>query len=323
VVLAPGERRLLRIEARNSQVPIERKPEWIKTRLRTGPQYTQLRDLVKREGLHTVCQEAGCPNIYECWEDREATFLIGGDQCTRRCDFCQIATGKPGPLDTDEPRRVGESVASMGLAYATVTGVARDDLPDGGAWLYAQTCVQIHQQVPGCGVELLIPDFNAVPSLLAEVFAARPEVLAHNIETVPRIFRQIRPGFRYERSLEVLAAAKAAGLITKSNLILGMGEEREEIRSAMADLRSVDCDLLTITQYLRPSARHHPVARWVNPTEFSELESLAVELGFAGVMSGPLVRSSYRAGRLYRQAQQSLRNAQVSAVVGRVGEATA
>jgi len=323
VVLAPGERRLLRIEARNSQVPIERKPEWIKTRLRTGPQYTQLRDLVKREGLHTVCQEAGCPNIYECWEDREATFLIGGDQCTRRCDFCQIATGKPGPLDTDEPRRVGESVASMGLAYATVTGVARDDLPDGGVWLYAQTCVQIHQQVPGCGVELLIPDFNAVPSLLAEVFAARPEVLAHNIETVPRIFRQIRPGFRYERSLEVLAAAKAGGLITKSNLILGMGEEREEIRSAMADLRSVDCDLLTITQYLRPSARHHPVARWVNPTEFSELESLAVELGFAGVMSGPLVRSSYRAGRLYRQAQQSLRNAQVSAVVGRVGEATA
>ncbi|HYK31050.1 MAG TPA: lipoyl synthase [Streptosporangiaceae bacterium] len=323
MVLAPGERRLLRIEARNSQVPIERKPEWIKTRLRTGPQYTQLRDLVKREGLHTVCQEAGCPNIYECWEDREATFLIGGDQCTRRCDFCQIATGKPGPLDTDEPRRVGESVASMGLAYATVTGVARDDLPDGGAWLYAQTCVQIHQQVPGCGVELLIPDFNAVPSLLAEVFAARPEVLAHNIETVPRIFRQIRPGFRYERSLEVLAAAKAAGLITKSNLILGMGEEREEIRSAMADLRSVDCDLLTITQYLRPSARHHPVARWVNPTEFSELESLAVELGFAGVMSGPLVRSSYRAGRLYRQAQQSLRNAQVSAVVGRAGEATA
>jgi lipoic acid synthetase len=323
VVVAPGERRLLRIEARNSQVPIERKPEWIKTRLRTGPQYTQLRDLVKREGLHTVCQEAGCPNIYECWEDREATFLIGGDQCTRRCDFCQIATGKPGPLDTDEPRRVAESVASMGLAYATVTGVARDDLPDGGAWLYAQTCVQVHQRVPGCGVELLIPDFNAVPSLLAEVFAARPEVLAHNIETVPRIFRQIRPGFRYERSLEVLAAAKAAGLITKSNLILGMGEEDDEIRSAMADLRSVDCDLLTITQYLRPSARHHPVARWVNPAEFAELESLAVELGFAGVMSGPLVRSSYRAGRLYRQAREFPRNAQVSAVAGPVAEATA
>jgi lipoic acid synthetase len=302
VVVAPGERRLLRIEARNSAVPIERKPEWIKTRLRTGPEYTKLRELVRREGLHTVCEEAGCPNIFECWEDREATFLIGGDQCTRRCDFCQIATGKPQPLDTDEPRRVAESVASMGLRYATVTGVARDDLPDGGAWLYAQTCVQIHAQVPGCGVELLIPDFNAEPELLAEVFAARPEVLAHNIETVPRIFRQIRPGFRYERSLEVLRAAKAAGLITKSNLILGMGETPGEIRAAMADLRSVDCDLLTITQYLRPSALHHPVERWVHPDEFAELESFAGGLGFAGIMSGPLVRSSYRAGRLYKQA---------------------
>jgi lipoyl synthase len=302
VVLAPGERRLLRIEARNSQVPIERKPEWIKTRLRTGPEYTKLRELVRREGLHTVCEEAGCPNIFECWEDREATFLIGGDQCTRRCDFCQIATGKPGPLDTDEPRRVAESVASMGLRYATVTGVARDDLPDGGAWLYGQTCVQIHAQVPGCGVELLIPDFNADPVQLAEVFAAEPEVLAHNIETVPRVFRQIRPGFRYDRSLAVLAAAKAAGLITKSNLILGMGEERPEVTRAMADLRSAGCDLLTITQYLRPSALHHPVDRWVRPEEFIELKAEAEELGFAGVMSGPLVRSSYRAGRLYRQA---------------------
>jgi lipoyl synthase len=305
VVVAPEERRLLRIEARNSAVPIERKPEWIKTRLRTGPEYTKLRELVRREGLHTVCEEAGCPNIFECWEDREATFLIGGDQCTRRCDFCQIATGKPQPLDTDEPRRVAESVASMGLRYATVTGVARDDLPDGGAWLYAQTCVQIHDHVPGCGVELLIPDFNAQPELLAEVFAARPEVLAHNIETVPRIFRQIRPGFRYERSLEVLRAAKAAGLITKSNLILGMGETPDEIRAAMTDLRSAGCDLLTITQYLRPSALHHPVERWVHPEEFSALESFAGELGFAGVMSGPLVRSSYRAGRLYRQAISS------------------
>jgi lipoyl synthase len=305
VVIAPGERRLLRIEARNSQVPIERKPEWIKTRLRTGPQYTELRELVRREGLHTVCEEAGCPNIFECWEDREATFLIGGDQCTRRCDFCQIATGKPGPLDTDEPRRVAESVASMGLRYATVTGVARDDLPDGGAWLYAQTCVAIHAAVPGCGVELLIPDFNAKPELLAQVFAARPEVLAHNIETVPRIFSQIRPGFRYERSLDVLAAAKAAGLITKSNLILGLGEEPAEISAAMADLRSAGCDLITITQYLRPSARHHPVRRWVTPEEFTTISQEARELGFAGVMSGPLVRSSYRAGRLYSEAVNS------------------
>ena len=293
---------MLRLEARNSQTPIERKPPWIKTRLRTGPQYTELKQLVRSEGLHTVCEEAGCPNIFECWEDREATFLIGGDQCTRRCDFCQIATGKPGPLDTDEPRRVAESVATMGLRYATVTGVARDDLPDGGAWLYAQTCAWIHAAVPGCGVELLIPDFDAEPAQLAEVFAARPEVLAHNIETVPRIFRRIRPGFRYDRSLGVLASAGQAGLITKSNLILGMGEERHEVSEAMAGLRAAGCDLLTITQYLRPSVRHHPIERWVPPEEFDELGTEALGLGFAGVMSGPLVRSSYRAGRLYRQA---------------------
>jgi lipoyl synthase len=293
---------MLRLEARNSQTPIERKPPWIKTRLRTGPEYTAMKQLVAREGLHTVCEEAGCPNIFECWEDREATFLIGGDQCTRRCDFCQIATGKPQPLDTGEPRRVAESVASLGLRYATVTGVARDDLDDGGAWLYGQTCREIHQAVPGCGVELLIPDFNADPGQLAVVFGARPEVLAHNIETVPRIFRRIRPGFRYERSLEVLSQARAAGLITKSNLILGLGEQRDEIGTAMTDLRTAGCDLLTITQYLRPSPRHHPVDRWVPPEEFDELGAQARGLGFKGVMAGPLVRSSYRAGRLYRQA---------------------
>jgi lipoyl synthase len=302
VVLAPDGRRLLRVEARNSEVPIERKPPWIKTRLQTGPQYSELKQLVRREGLHTVCEEAGCPNIFECWEDREATFLIGGDQCTRRCDFCQIATGKPGPLDTDEPRRVAESVAVMGLRYATVTGVARDDLPDGGSWLYAQTCTEIHRVVPGCGVELLIPDFNAEPDRLAEVFAAAPEVLAHNIETVPRVFRRIRPGFRYDRSLAVLSEASRAGLVSKSNLILGLGEERNEVSTAMADLREAGCELLTITQYLRPSPRHHPVQRWVPPQEFDELAEEAAELGFSGVMAGPLVRSSYRAGRLYRQA---------------------
>jgi lipoyl synthase len=293
---------MLRLEARNSQTPIERKPEWIKTRLRTGPQYTELKGLVRRENLHTVCEEAGCPNIFECWEDREATFLIGGDQCTRRCDFCQIDTGKPAPLDTGEPRRVAESVATMGLAYATVTGVARDDLADGGAWLYAQTAREIHQAVPGCGVELLIPDFNAIPERLAPVFEAKPEVLGHNIETVPRIFRRIRPGFRYDRSLDVLRQARAAGLITKSNLILGLGEEPDEIVAAMADLREAGCDLLTITQYLRPSPRHHPVERWVRPEEFVSLRETALGMGFAGVMSGPLVRSSYRAGRLYREA---------------------
>ncbi|MBV9095632.1 MAG: lipoyl synthase [Streptosporangiaceae bacterium] len=302
MVLAPEGRRMLRLEARNSQVPIERKPPWIRTRLRTGPGYTELKGLVRREGLHTVCEEAGCPNIYECWEDREATFLIGGDQCTRRCDFCQIDTGKPQPLDTDEPRRVAGSVAAMGLRYATVTGVARDDLADGGAWLYAQTCREVHAAVPGCGVELLIPDFNADPGQLAQVFDARPEVLGHNIETVARIFRRIRPGFRYARSLEVLRMARAAGLVTKSNLILGLGEKRQEISGAMADLRAAGCELLTITQYLRPSPRHHPVERWVKPEEFLELRDEALGLGFAGVMSGPLVRSSYRAGRLYAQA---------------------
>jgi lipoyl synthase len=295
---------MLRLEARNAQVPIEKKPPWIKTRLRTGPQYSALKSLVRAEGLHTVCEEAGCPNIFECWEDREATFLIGGDQCTRRCDFCQIDTGKPLPLDRDEPRRVAESVAAMGLRYATVTGVARDDLDDGGAWLYAQTAREIHAAVPGCGVELLVPDFNAEPPRLAEVFDAAPEVFAHNLETVPRVFRRIRPGFRYERSLAVLRAAHEAGLVTKSNLILGLGEERAEIRTAMEDLRAAGCDLLTITQYLRPSPRHHPVARWVKPEEFVELRAEALDLGFAGVMSGPLVRSSYRAGRLYAQAME-------------------
>jgi lipoic acid synthetase len=300
--VSPDGRRLLRLEARNAQTAIERKPTWIKTRLRTGPAYTELKALVQREGLHTVCEEAGCPNIFECWEDREATFLIGGDRCTRRCDFCQIDTGRPDPLDRDEPRRVAESVATMGLRYATVTGVARDDLPDEGAWLYAETVRQIHAQVPGCGVEVLTPDFNARPELLGEVFGAAPEVFAHNLETVPRIFRRIRPAFSYERSLQVLLAAHQAGLVTKSNLILGLGEMRGEVRQALRDLRDVHCDLVTITQYLRPSPRHHPVARWVPPEEFAELADDAERLGFAGVMSGPLVRSSYRAGRLFRQA---------------------
>ncbi len=293
---------MLRLEARNAETPIERKPPWIKTRARMGPEYTELHALVKREGLHTVCQEAGCPNIYECWEDREATFLIGGDQCTRRCDFCQIDTGKPAALDRDEPRRVAQSVQAMGLRYATVTGVARDDLPDGGAWLYAETVRQIHTLNPGTGVELLIPDFNAVPEQLAEVFGSAPEVLAHNVETVPRIFKRIRPAFTYERSLDVIRQARDAALVTKSNLILGMGETRDEISQALRDLHGAGCELITITQYLRPSKRHHPVERWVKPEEFVELREEAEQVGFAGVMSGPLVRSSYRAGRLFQQA---------------------
>jgi lipoic acid synthetase len=300
--VAPEGRKLLRVEARNSAVPIEKKPAWIKTRARMGPQFTELKALVRREGLHTVCEEAGCPNIYECWEDREATFLIGGDQCTRRCDFCQIDTGKPEPVDPDEPRRVAESVQAMGLRYATVTGVARDDLEDEGAWLYAETIRAIHALNPGTGVEILVPDFSARPELLQQIFDAAPEVFAHNLETVPRIFQRIRPAFRYERSLEVISAGRSAGLVTKSNLILGMGETREEVEAALVDLHEAGCDLITVTQYLRPSPRHHAVERWVKPEEFVELAEVAETIGFAGVLSGPLVRSSYRAGRLYQQA---------------------
>ncbi|MEU0003744.1 lipoyl synthase [Streptomyces sp. NPDC006314] len=312
--VAPDGRKMLRLEVRNSQTPIERKPEWIKTRAKMGPEYTKMQNLVKSEGLHTVCQEAGCPNIYECWEDREATFLIGGDQCTRRCDFCQIDTGKPEALDRDEPRRVGESVVTMDLNYATITGVARDDLADGGAWLYAETVRQIHAQTAEreggrTKVELLAPDFNAVPEQLAEVFSSRPEVFAHNVETVPRIFKRIRPGFRYERSLKVITEARDFGLVTKSNLILGMGETREEVSEALRQLHDAGCELVTITQYLRPSVRHHPVERWVKPQEFVELKEEAEQIGFSGVMSGPLVRSSYRAGRLYGMAIEQRQSA--------------
>ena len=300
--VAPDGRKLLRLEVQNSRTPIERKPEWIKTRATMGPEYSELKNLVGREGLHTVCEEAGCPNIYECWEDREATFLIGGEQCTRRCDFCQIDTGRPVDIDRDEPRRVAQSVQAMGLRYSTITGVARDDLPDGGAWLYAETVRAIKRLNPTTGVELLIPDFNADPNRLAEIFSSRPEVLAHNLETVPRIFRRIRPGFRYQRSLDVLTAAREDELVTKSNLILGLGETPQEVRETIVDLHEAGCDLLTITQYLRPSPRHHPVERWVKPQEFVDHCDFATEVGFAGVMAGPLVRSSYRAGRLYAQA---------------------
>jgi len=304
MTMAPEGRKLLRIEARNAQTPIERKPEWIKTRASMGPEYTRLRSLVKSEGLHTVCQEAACPNIFECWEDKEATFLIGGDRCTRRCDFCNIDTGKPLPIDREEPRKVAESVKSMGLRYATITGVTRDDLEDEGSWLYAETIRVGHELNPGTGVEMLAPDFNAKPELLNPIFETRPEVFAHNLETVPRIFKQIRPAFTYEKSLKVIGMAQDFGLITKSNLILGLGETREEVSQALVDLHNAGCDLITITQYLRPTNKHHPVERWVKPEEFVELAQEAEQVGFLGVMSGPLVRSSYRAGRLYKQAME-------------------
>ena len=302
---AKPERKLLRLEVRNSAVPIERKPEWIKTTAKMGPEYKQLHSLVKEKNLNTVCQEAGCPNIFECWEDREATFLIGGAQCTRRCDFCQIDTGKPAAFDADEPRRVGVSVREMDLRYATVTGVARDDLPDEGAWLYAETIRQIHKKSPGTGVEILVPDFSGRPDLLQKVFDAKPEVFAHNVETVPRIFKRIRPAFSYQRSMDVITMAREQGMVTKSNLILGMGEEIEEVHQALQDLYDAGTDIITITQYLRPTPRHHPVERWVKPQEFVELAKVAEDMGYLGVLAGPLVRSSYRAGRLWAKSMMA------------------
>ncbi len=303
-VTADG-RRMLRIEAKNSQTPIEAKPRWIRTTAKMGPEYRDMKNRVSGAGLHTVCQEAGCPNIHECWEDREASFLIGGDTCSRRCDFCQIKSGKPSPLDRDEPRRVAESVQEMGLKYATVTGVTRDDLDDEGAWLYAEVVRKIHELNPNTGVENLTPDFTNRPELLEIVFESQPEVFAHNLETVPRIFKRIRPAFKYERSLEVIRAAHDYGLITKSNLILGMGETEDEVHEAMKDLRDAGTDILTITQYLRPTSMHHPIERWVKPEEFVRHSEVAYDLGFPAVMSGPLVRSSYRSGRLYAQAMKA------------------
>ena len=301
----PDGRRLLRVEAKNAQTPIERKPSWIKTTAKMGPNYKDLQNIVSSGDLHTVCQEAGCPNIYECWEDRESTFLIGGDKCTRRCDFCQIESAKPEGYDPAEPMRVAASVKKMGLRYATITGVCRDDLEDEGAWLYAETIRQIHSANPGVGVEMLAPDFTGKRELLQQLFDARPEVFAHNVETVPRIFKRIRPGFRYARSLDVLTMSREEGLVTKSNLILGMGETREEISQALQDLYDAGTELITITQYLRPNATLHPIDRWVTPQEFEELDQEAREIGYSGVLSGPLVRSSYRAGRLYRTAMDA------------------
>ena len=306
MTIAPEGRRLLRVEARNAEVPVEKKPDWLKNTARTGPEYTKLKSMARSQGLHTVCEEAGCPNIYECWEDREASFLIGGSVCTRRCDFCDISTGRPEPLDPQEPRKVAESIRDLDLRYATVTGVARDDQEDGASWLYAETIRAVHEISPSTGMEILIPDFKGRPESLQEVVDAQPEVFAHNLETVPRIFKKIRPAFTYERSLEVLNFAKDQDLITKSNLILGMGESDEEIYEALCDLRDSGCDIITLTQYLRPSKLFHPIDRWVKPEQFVEYSEMAEEIGFLGVMAGPMVRSSYRSGRLWARAMAKL-----------------
>ncbi|HEX2030894.1 MAG TPA: lipoyl synthase [Actinomycetota bacterium] len=287
--------------------PAGRRPEWLKVKARFGPNYADLKRLMRTQSLHTVCEEAGCPNIFECWEEREATFLVLGQLCTRRCGFCDVETRKPLAVDEEEPRRIAETVRAMGLRYAVVTGVARDDLPDGGAAIWAETVREIRRLSPGCGVEVLPTDFRGDRGALATVMAAEPDVFAHNLETVRRLHRRIRPGFDYERSLEVLRLAKELrpGQITKSNLILGMGERPEEVAEALRDLRAADVDLMTLGQYLQPTTYHLPVDRWVTPEEFAEHARTGMAMGFAHVESGPLVRSSYHAGKQLARATKS------------------
>ena len=294
---------------------VARKPPWLKQKAPlAGPNFREIKQVMRGRSLHTVCEEAGCPNISECWEDREATFLIGGEDCTRRCGFCQIATGRPKAYDRDEPRRVADTVADMGLHFAVVTGVARDDLEDKAAWLYAETCRQIHARLPHCGVELLIDDFQGDPHLLRVVLEAQPEVLAHNLETVRRLFRHVRPAFDYDRSLELLDRARRwSSCATKSNLMLGLGESEDEVCAAMRDLRDVGCQVLTVGQYLQPTHKHLALQRFVEPAEFKRYAQYGRELGFDHVESGPLVRSSYRAGRQAENAGVWRRPADVPA----------
>jgi lipoic acid synthetase len=271
------------------------KPDWLKVKVRQGRNFTELRRLMREHGLHTVCEESGpCPNIYECWEQRTATFLILGSVCTRRCTFCDIVTGRPPHHDTDEPRRVADAVRAVGLEYAVVTGVARDDLPDNGAAIWAET---IRRLKPVCGVEVLVPDFRGDPDAVRAVVCAQPDVFAHNLETVRRLHRQVRPGFTYERSLEVLRSAKLfrPQQTTKSGVMLGLGETAGEVREAMRDMREAGVDLVTIGQYLAPSRAHPKVQRYAHPDEFAELRAYGLTLGFSHVESGPLVRSSYHA----------------------------
>ena len=302
----PHKRRLhLPIVSTNgAPAPEGRRPEWLKVKARTGPNYVDLKRIMRANGLHTVCEEAACPNIYECWEDREATFLILGDKCTRRCGFCDVMTAKPDPVDEEEPERIAEAVRAMGLRYVVLTGVARDDLPDGGARIWAASIRAIRREVPGCGVEVLPADFKGGVRDIATVLEAEPDVFAHNVETVRRLHPRIRPAFGYDRSLDVLRLAKRLRPegVSKSNLILGMGERRDEVPTAMRDIAATGCDLLTMGQYLQPTTFHLPVERWVTPQEFSGHARAGMEMGFAHVEAGPLVRSSYHAGKQLRRA---------------------
>jgi lipoic acid synthetase len=288
--------------------PAGRRPEWLRVKANVGPNYAELKRIMRTQALHTVCEEAGCPNIYECWEEREATFLVLGEKCTRRCGFCDVMTARPDAVDEEEPQRIADAVAAMGLRYVVITGVARDDLPDGGASIWAECVRAVRAAVPGCKVELLPPDFKGDPEAIATVMRAKPDVFAHNLETVRRLHQRIRPAFNYDRSLGVLRLAKdlRPDGITKSNLILGMGERTDEVPEAMADLVEAGCDLLTLGQYLQPTKYHLPVDRWVTPEEFAERARLGKEMGFAHVEAGPLVRSSYHAGKQLARAVASL-----------------
>ncbi len=273
----------------------QRLPPWFKVRLSQGPDYREIRRTMDRLGLHTICEEARCPNVWECWNNRTATFLILGDICTRRCHYCAVTTGRPLELDRAEPLRVAEAVQALGLRHAVITSVNRDELPDGGAAIFAETIRHIRRLIPTCSVEVLIPDFEGNEEALGAVVAERPDILNHNIETVARLFPSIRPQGKYARSIELLDRAKRLGARTKSGLIVGMGETTEEIREVMRDLRAVQCDILTIGQYLQPSKDHLPVARFYHPDEFAALKTEGMAMGFSHVESGPLVRSSYHA----------------------------
>jgi lipoic acid synthetase len=288
-------------------VPTQRRPEWLKVKARTGPNYSDLKSIMRGLDLHTVCEEARCPNIYECWEEREATFLILGDRCTRRCGFCDVMTAKPAPVDEDEPRRIAEAVRAMGLNYVVLTGVARDDLPDGGARIWAACVRAVREALPDCGVEVLPADFKGGERDIAAVVQAEPDVFAHNLETVRRLHPRIRPAFGYERSLEVLRIAKRLrpSQVTKSNLILGMGERPDEVAETLGDLADAGCDIVTMGQYLQPSQYHLPVDRWVTPEEFDEHGRVGQSLGITHVEAGPLVRSSYHAGKQLQRARVS------------------
>ncbi len=291
------------------------KPPWLKVQLRSGPNATELRELMRGLDLHTVCEEAMCPNIHECWEDREATFLILGDRCTRRCGFCDVMTAKPHAVDAGEPERIADAVTRMGLRFVVLTGVARDDLPDGGAAAWADTVRRVKLAVPDVGIEVLPSDFKGGERDIATVLGAGPDVFAHNLETVRRLHDRIRPAFGYDRSLDVLRIAKRVrpGQITKSNLILGMGERPDEVAGAMRDLVDAGCDILTMGQYLRPTSHHLPVDRWVHPDEFAAHARTGEALGLAHVEAGPLVRSSYHAGT---QLQRALDRGLVSGGAG-------